>query len=86
MTDQPDFPSPPPRRFSFESYRFYRLQVIFTFLVFGVGAVLLLTSLGSAKGPPVWFAVTWIAIAVWNAYWFLFRIAYRLEVDGGTFR
>jgi hypothetical protein len=86
VKDQPDLPPPPATRFSFELYPFYRVQVILTFLVFGGAAIALVATLGSAEGPSVWFALTWIAIALWNAYWFLFRFAYRLEVRDGLFR
>ncbi len=31
-------------------------------------------------------AVVWLAIVVWNAYWFLLRFAHRVELDGSTLR
>jgi hypothetical protein len=32
-------------------------------------------------GPPLWFVVLWLLALVWNAYWFLVRIAYRLDLS-----
>lgn len=31
-------------------------------------------------------AVVWLAIILWNAYWFLLRFAHRVELDGATLR
>lgn len=30
------------------------------------------------------FTVLWVSAAVWNAYWFLWRIGFSIEVDGTT--
>jgi hypothetical protein len=37
-------------------------------------------------GPPVWFIAVWYFALVWNGYWFLFRLCYRIELDGGVLR
>ncbi len=34
-----------------------------------------------ATGPPLWFVGLYLLALVWNAYWFLFRIAYRLDLS-----
>lgn len=31
-------------------------------------------------------AVVWLAIILWNAYWFLFRFAHGVELDGAVLR
>lgn len=35
-------------------------------------------------GPPPSFAVVWLAILVWNAYWFLARSVYEIGVVDGS--
>lgn len=35
-------------------------------------------------GPPVGFVAIWLAILVWNAYWWLFRIVVSVTVRNGT--
>lgn len=36
------------------------------------------------EGPGLWFVAAFVAAAGWNAYWWLFRIATEVSVDGGT--
>jgi hypothetical protein len=69
-------------------YRLYRAQVIVTFAIFGVVAVPLVVaaSLRDRDGPLVLFVVAWIAAFAWNAYWFLLRLCYRLDLEGGMLR
>jgi hypothetical protein len=66
---------------SYRVYAFYRIQVIAMFAVFAVVAVVLVVSLVvGASGPPVGFSLFWIAAVTWNAYWFLLRVAYRVDL------
>jgi len=51
---------------------------------FGVFAVGMVFSLLAGSGPPAWFAVIWLAALAWNAYWFLWRLATDLWLDGNT--
>nr|WP_245763047.1 hypothetical protein [Microbacterium azadirachtae] len=37
-------------------------------------------------GPPLWFFLLWFGVAGWNVYWWLFRIAYRVELVGEMVR
>ena len=54
------------------------------FVVFGVAAVglIIATVAGGDDAPAVPFALLWIAIMLWNAYWWLYRIAIELRVQG----
>ena len=38
------------------------------------------------NGPPLGFGVFFLLAAGWNAYWWLLRIAYRLELRDGELR
>lgn len=49
---------------------------------FGLVALSMVPSMVSGDGPPLLFGLAWLAIVGWNAYWFLFRIAGELWVDG----
>jgi hypothetical protein len=59
-----------------------------TFAIFGVVAVPLViaASLRDRNGPPLLFLVAWIAALGWNAYWFLLRFCYRLDLEEGMLR
>jgi hypothetical protein len=65
------------------------LLLVFTGLV-AVGLVFF----RDAGDPAVWstflpwpFSLgTWLLIVVWNAYWLLFRVSYRVELDGRRLR
>jgi len=52
--------------------------------MFGVFAVAMVFSLLTGGGPPAWFAVIWLAVLAWNAYWFLWRLATDLWLEGNT--
>lgn len=52
------------------------LLVVFT----AMAPLLVAASLGSKDWPPLLFALLWIAILGWNAYWFLLRLCYRIEL------
>lgn len=70
-------------------YRQPRLQTVLLpvgFLVFAAFAVFLVVTTVRGDGPPVWFAVLWLAALAWNAYWFLLRVCTEVEVSGGTLR
>jgi hypothetical protein len=70
---------------SFTTLPFYR-PVIFGFIaVFGtVGVVLVVVQATSTSGPGWSFVLPWLAVVGWNAYWFLWRFAYRLELTETT--
>src|SRR6185437_9865025 len=72
------------------SYVMFPLWRPFVFVIFGVmciaGIFLLLTPNTSHHGPGVLFGVVWFAILLWNGYWFLFRISYRIELEGDRVR
>nr|WP_162241207.1 hypothetical protein [Leifsonia sp. Leaf325] len=36
--------------------------------------------------PLALFMAVWFAALLWNVYWWYFRVAYRLELDGDTLR
>jgi hypothetical protein len=62
--------------------RWYRLQVMGTFgVAVAVGIVVLAAGPSSAS-----FAVLLAVAVCWNAYWFLLRIVYQLEVADGVLR
>jgi hypothetical protein len=46
----------------------------------GLVVVLVVNAPGDSDSPSAWFLAVWLAIALWNGYWFLFRFAYRLRV------
>ncbi|MEN0083691.1 MAG: hypothetical protein AAGC66_02885 [Leifsonia sp.] len=51
-------------------------------LTFG-GISILGQTIAGRPGPPLFFMVVWFAALGWNVYWWLFRIAYRVDlVDG----
>lgn len=53
------------------------------FGVFGIVAVALLVSLTGDDRPPVSFVLFWLFALGWNAYWWLFRVAYSLTLREG---
>jgi hypothetical protein len=61
-------------------YALWRAQILAMFAVFVVAGVLMVVAIAAGSGPPVWFAAFWLAALVWNSYWFLFRIAYQLDL------
>jgi len=54
------------------------------FGLFGFVAMGLLVAVLRDNGPPPLFAVLFLAITAWNAYWFLWRMATDLWLDGNT--
>jgi hypothetical protein len=43
-----------------------------------------LAFVGGGHGVPVPFALFWLGALGWNAYWWLFRIVYRMRLDAGV--
>ena len=60
----------------------FPLLIMSVLMIAGV-SILVLTTTGHA-GPPSWFLVIWFGVFGWNAYWWLFRVAYRVELVGQT--
>jgi len=58
--------------------------ILAMFGVFAIAAVALLatTLAGGRDAPPPAFAALWLAALGWNGYWWLFRIAAELRIDG----
>lgn len=73
---------------TYRMYALWRFQILAMFAIFAVAAVALLVAAlgGGHDAPPLAFSLLWIAIAVWNAYWFLWRVAYQLELDDEQLR
>ena len=67
-------------------YVWWKIQMFAMFVVFAVVALALTIGALSSKGPPAAFALLWCAALVWNAYWFLWRMAFELELDGEVMR
>jgi len=85
----------PPRHFlRYRLYSFYRVQVIVMLGAFAAGDVAMLIGAvltgnrPSRETPPLWFVAFFTFVVAWLAYWFLWRIAYWVEVrsDGFTWR
>lgn len=67
----------------YRMYAWYRFQLLAMFVIFGAVGVGILVAAASGHGP-VAFSIVWVAIAVWNGYWFLLRVVYDLELSDGT--
>lgn len=54
------------------------------FGVFAIAAIALITAtlVGGDNAPPAALSVLWLCVLTWNAYWWLFRIATELRIDG----
>jgi hypothetical protein len=66
----------------------YRPLIFALLLILGLaGVALVVNLLSGATGPGLGFVVFWLAAYAWNAYWFLFRIAYEVSfTEGSTVR
>jgi hypothetical protein len=66
----------------------YRPLIFALLLILGLAGVALVVNLLSGDaGPGLGFVVLWLAAYAWNAYWFLFRIAYEVSfTEGSTVR
>jgi hypothetical protein len=54
------------------------------FVIFVVAAVGMIVAVLRGNGPPIAFAVFWLAAIGWNAYWWLFRTCIEVRVDGAS--
>ena len=74
-------------RVSYSMFPFWRP---FVFVIFGfmavAGVFIFFAPNGSNPGPGPLFGVAWCLILLWNAYWFLFRISYRVELEDNQIR
>ncbi len=52
------------------------------FVIFAVAAAGIVVVRG--KGPPIAFAVFWLAAVGWNAYWWLIRTCIEVRVDADS--
>ena len=69
------------------TYRYvnYRLLTFAVFVPLGIAGVAMLVNLvAGGTGPPLVFVVLWLAAYAWNAYWWLFRIAFQVGVMHGS--
>src|ERR1700693_6017020 len=66
----------------------FRPMVFVLFPALGlVGVAMVLNLLSGGTGPGLGFVAFWLAAYAWNAYWFLFRLAYEVGVtDRSTLR
>lgn len=60
----------------------FQLFIMSVLVVAGV-SILVQTLTGHA-GPPLWFLAIWFGALGWNVYWWLFRVAYRVDLVGET--
>jgi hypothetical protein len=62
--------------------------VPFVLFIHGVllfaGAFIFVRILAGQAGPPLLLMAFWFAALGWNIYWWLFRVAYRVHLVGGT--
>jgi hypothetical protein len=64
----------------YRMYPLWRVQILSMFVLFAVvGVVVLVAAVVASSGPSL-FALVWVLGVIWNGYWFLFRIAYRLDL------
>jgi len=74
-------PSPGPRWvFGYRNPMWWIAPFNMTILVVVAVALLPVSLVGGE--PPIGFTLFWVGAVAWNAYWFLFRIGYQVEVDG----
>jgi len=63
-------------------YVMFRPLALAGFTILGLaGVALVVNLLSGGEGPGLGFVVFWLAAYFWNAYWWLFRIAYEVGVD-----
>ena len=75
-------------RVTYLSSRWYPVLVYVSFAGFVLAACFLvaLSLTRPDQAPPWWFSALWCLAVIWNAYWFLFRISYRLDLDSDVLR
>lgn len=76
------------KRASYEPTAGGRYFTLFVFAVLLVGGIFLIvkTVQGGHKAPPPLFAAGFVVILIWNGYWLLWRVSYRLEAEGSELR
>jgi len=71
-----------------ESWSTPAVWVPFLLFILGVllfsGAFIVVRILAGQSGPPLLFMVFWFAALGWNIYWWLFRVAYRVDLVGDS--
>jgi hypothetical protein len=72
-------------RFSYTTGSRWPLLGGFAFFV-AAGVAMVVTTLVRPDGPPLLFVAIWIGALGWSVYWLLWRVSYRLEVDGERLR
>lgn len=59
--------------------------LLFMLAVFTVAGVsIVVQTMAGRTGAPLLFMALWFAALGWNFYWWLFRVAYRVELVGGV--
>jgi hypothetical protein len=53
-------------------------------LIFGAASIALVVAVVRGQGPPVAFAVFWLAAVGWNAYWWLGRMCIAVDVGAAN--
>ena len=48
------------------------------------GVAIAVQVIAGRPGPPLFFIALWFATLGWNVYWWLFRVAYRVELVAET--
>jgi hypothetical protein len=76
------------KRASYEPMAGGRYFTLFIFTALCAGGIFLIvkTIQGGPKAPPPLFAAAFVAILIWNGYWWLWRASYRLEAEGTELR
>jgi hypothetical protein len=54
------------------------------FVGFAAFAALLIGTSVKGDGPPLVFTVFWLFALAWNAYWWLFRVANDIDLEGDS--
>jgi hypothetical protein len=65
------------------SYSLFPLWRPFIFVLFTLMAIVGISALvriaDSQPAPPLPFVLVWVLVLLWCAYWFLFRVSYRVD-------
>ena len=56
--------------------------IVLVVMLIGGGSVLV-SQISGGRGPGVPFMALWLAIGLWNGYFWLIRVAYKIELDDG---
>jgi hypothetical protein len=71
---------------TYQMYPLYRAQLIAVFGILTLFAVVMFASTASTDVRFLLFGLFWLAALGWNAYWWLVRISYRLDLNGDELR